>query len=66
MENEENRGLFYKKAYEDQFTRQCSHFFKALSLYIYIYHSWTLRIFLEQFGIGPRKERKKEETNKEK
>ena len=36
-ENEENRGLIHKKAFEDQLVTFCQISFGALSLYIYIY-----------------------------
>ena len=60
MENEENRGLINKKASKDQlvpFVRvfwELSHYSLPLSLS----HSWTLRVFLENFGIGSRKSKK--------
>ena len=61
MENEENRDLFYKKAYEDQLVLffsaflELSHYFVSLSLTL-----GHLQ-FLEHFGIGARKTRKQEE-----
>ena len=68
MENEENRGLIDKNASGDQFTGlissilDISHY--SLSLSLSLTHSWTLRFFLEHFGIGARKE-KKERGGKE-
>lgn len=65
MENEENRGLIHKKAYEDQYTKlfqfslELSHYFLSLS------YSWILRVFLEHswrvchtFIFGARRQRK--------
>jgi len=50
MENEENRGFIHKKAFEDQLVTFCQLSFGALSLFsLSLYHSWTLRVFLEQF-----------------
>ena len=58
MENEENRGLIDKKASEDQLGPFCQFNFGALSLFsLSLSHSWTLRVFLEHFGIGSRKEK---------
>ena len=47
MENEENRGLFYKNSYEDQLERFCSHLW--LSSYSFS-HSHTLG-YLEFLGV---------------
>ena len=47
MENEENRGLIHKKAYEDQLVTFCQLIFGALSLFsLSLSYSWTLRVFL--------------------
>ena len=54
MENEEIRGLMHKKASEDQFMAFGQFSFGALSLF----HSWTLRVSLDHFGIGARKSKK--------
>ena len=59
MENVENRGLINKNASEDQWARLGQFSFGALSLFsLSLSYSWTLRIFLEHFGIGARKENK--------
>ena len=57
MENEENIGLIHKNAYEDQLVTFCQFSFGALSLFSLSY-SWTLRVFLDNFGIGERKVKK--------
>ena len=66
MENEENRGLIDKKASEDQLAIFFSWLvgvtffqfsFGALSLFC-LSLSWTLRVFLEHFGIGSIKAKK--------
>jgi len=55
MENEENRGLINKNAYEDQLIPFVN-LVLDLSLYLLsLSHSWTLRAFLEHFSIGSRK-----------
>ena len=63
MENEENRGRINKKASEDHFVTFCQcyillvHIWSSLST-LPLSHSWTLRVFLEHFGIGSRKAKK--------
>ena len=68
MENEGNRGHINKKAYEDHFMNFFSSVLE-LSLYFLSHtHSWTLRVFLEFFGIGSRKVKKakrKQRSSKE-
>ena len=54
MENEENRGVINKKAYEYQFVTFCQFSFGALSLFS-LSHSWTLRVFLENSSFGEMK-----------
>ena len=64
MENEENRGLMHKKAYEDQFMAfvssilEMSHYSLSFSL------SWSLRVVLEHSSLEQRKG--KERKGKEK
>jgi len=63
MENEENRGLIHKKAFEDQLVTFCQFSFGALSLFsLSLTFSWTHRVFLEHFGIGARKAKKARES----
>ena len=63
MENEENRGLLYKKAFEDQLVPFVSAFFGSLSLFsLAVSHSWTLRISWIILALDQeRQESKKEE-----
>jgi len=75
MGNEEIRGLIGKKAFEDQLESFCSGLvcvtfckfsFGALTLFpLSLTHSWKLRVFLEHFGIGSRKGKKKRGRNEE-
>jgi len=67
MENEENRCLINKKDFEDELVpfanfTFCQFNFGALSI-LSLSHSWTLRIFLENFNIGLRKENKAKESD---
>ena len=51
MENEENRGHIHKKACEDQLVTFCQFSFGTLPL-LSLSYSWTLRVFLDHFGLG--------------
>ena len=57
MENEENRGLIHKMAFEDQLVTFCQMSFGAFSLFSLSYF-WTLRVSWRNFGIGARKAKK--------
>jgi len=56
MENEENRGLINKNAYEDKFVNFCQFSFGALSLSHT--HSWPLIELLETLALDQGKKRK--------
>jgi len=67
MENEENRGLIHKKAYEDQLVTFSQFYVGALpfSLSLSFSYSWILRVFLEHswrvwhtWILGERRQRK--------
>ena len=59
MKNEENRGLINRKAPKDQFMVFFVNSVLELSPHsLSLTYTWTLRFFLEQFGIGARKEKK--------
>ena len=66
MENEENRGLIHKKAFEDQLVTFCQFSVGTLSHYsLSLSYCWRLRIFLQYswrvwhtWIIGPRMQRK--------
>lgn len=63
MENDENRGLIDKKAYEDQFTTFCQfnlflNSFINLSLFSLSITLGHLRFFLGHFSIRSRKPKK--------
>ena len=60
MENEENRGLFYKKGYEDHLVPFVSYILdlsNSLSLCLSLLDTYS---FLEHFGNGAIKARKQE------
>ena len=58
MEHEENRGLIDKKAFEDQLVPFFSSVLELPHYSLSLSHPWTLRVFLEHFGIGSRKAKK--------
>jgi len=58
MENEENRGLIDKKAYEDQFVTFFHLIFGALSLFSLSLSLFNTSSFLGALCIGSRKENK--------
>jgi len=58
MENEENRGLINKNAYEYQWARLGQFSFGDLSLFFLSHTLGHLEFFLEHFGIGARNEKK--------
>ena len=72
MENEENRGLINKKAYEDQWARLGQFSFGALSLFsLSLSYSWLLRILLDHswrvwhtWILGARRQRKSSNTRR--
>ena len=65
MENEESRGLFYKKAFEDELVPFVFLVFGVLII-LSLSHSLTHKVFLEKFNIVARRRKEsKGRTRKE-